>query len=245
MSQTQNISPDIAIQLNGISRAYTINSAQVQALRGIDLQIKRGEMVAITGRSGAGKSTLLHIIGTLDRPTSGELWLNGTDVSKMDDGAVSRFRNKSVGFVFQMNNLLPEFTAVENVMMPGIIAGLPRIAMQKRSVELLDALGLGGRTDHRPSELSGGEQQRVAIARAMVLSAPILVADEPTGNLDKSTSAMIQELLLGVVKNYGVTLVLVTHDLELAKKLPRQIVIEDGQLIRDSASEIIEEVSIG
>jgi predicted ABC-type transport system involved in lysophospholipase L1 biosynthesis ATPase subunit len=117
--------------------------------------------------------------------------------------------------------------------------------MQKRSVELLDALGLGGRTDHRPSELSGGEQQRVAIARAMVLSAPILVADEPTGNLDKSTSAMIQELLLGVVKNYGVTLVLVTHDLELAKKLPRQIVIEDGKLIRDSASEIIEEVSIG
>jgi lipoprotein-releasing system ATP-binding protein len=245
MSQSQNISPDIAIQLNGISRTYTINSAQVQALRGIDLQIKRGEMVAITGRSGAGKSTLLHIIGTLDRPTSGELWLNGTDVSKMDDGAVSRFRNKSVGFVFQMNNLLPEFTAVENVMMPGIIAGLPRIAMQKRSVELLDALGLGGRTDHRPSELSGGEQQRVAIARAMVLSAPILVADEPTGNLDKSTSAMIQELLLGVVKNYGVTLVLVTHDLELAKKLPRQIVIEDGKLIRDSASEIIEEVSIG
>jgi lipoprotein-releasing system ATP-binding protein len=220
-----------AIALKGVRKEYTIDASRVEALRGVDLSIAEGEMVSLTGKSGAGKSTLLHIIGTLDRPTSGDVFLNGTNVSGMSDAAVSKFRNRAVGFVFQMNNLLPEFTAAENVMMPGIISSFPRAALRSRAMELLEMVGLGQRANHRPSELSGGEQQRVAIARALVMSPPILVADEPTGNLDRKTSLMIQDLLLEMVRKHRMTMVLVTHDLEMAARLPRQIVMEDGLIV--------------
>ncbi len=222
-----------AIVLNAVQKDYLIDAHHVQALRGVSVRIPEGAMVAVTGKSGAGKSTLLHIIGTLDRPTSGQVVLNGVDVSAMNDRSLSRFRNRSVGFVFQMNNLLPEFTAIENVMMPAVIAGLAGPELRERATRLLQAVGLGDRLGHRPGELSGGEQQRVAIARALVMAPPLLVADEPTGNLDRKTSLMIQDLLLDLVKTHKMTLLLVTHDLELAARLPSQIVMEDGVIVKD------------
>ena len=225
-----------AIELNGVFKEYTIDATRVEALRGVSLKISEGSMVAVTGKSGAGKSTLLHIIGTLDRPTTGEVFVNGVNVSSMNDRALSQFRNRSIGFVFQMNNLLPEFTAVENVMMPGIIAGHSRSALRDRAKTLLAAVGLAGRLEHKPGELSGGEQQRVTIARALMMAPPLLVADEPTGNLDRKTSLMIQDLLIDLVQSNGMTLLLVTHDLELAARLPSQIVMEDGLVARDGVT---------
>jgi lipoprotein-releasing system ATP-binding protein len=222
-----------AIVLEGVRKDYVIESNRVDALRGVDLRVPAGSMVAVTGKSGAGKSTLLHIIGTLDRPSAGRVILNGVDLSTLPDHAISRFRNRSIGFVFQMHNLLPEFSAVENVMMPGIIAGMARGGLRDRAVRLLSAVGLADRIEHKPSELSGGEQQRVAIARALFMSPPLIVADEPTGNLDKKTSLMIQELLIDVVRANQMTLLLVTHDLELAARLPSQVVMDDGLVIND------------
>lgn len=222
-----------AIELVGVRKEYTIESTRVEALRGVNVKIPEGAMVAVTGKSGAGKSTLLHVIGTLDRPSAGRVLLAGVDVSAMNDKILSRFRNQSVGFVFQMNNLLPEFSALENVMMPGVIAGLSGPALRDRAMKLLGSVGLGERTEHKPGELSGGEQQRVAIARALIMSPPILVADEPTGNLDRKTSLMIQDLLLELVRAHRMTLLLVTHDMELAARLPSQIVMEDGVVIHD------------
>jgi lipoprotein-releasing system ATP-binding protein len=222
-----------AIILNNIQKEYVIAAHHVQALRGVSVSIPEGAMVAVTGKSGAGKSTLLHIIGTLDRPTSGQVSLNGVDVSAMNDRSLSRFRNRSVGFVFQMNNLLPEFTALENVMMPGVIAGLAGQELRHRAINLLQAVGLEQRLEHKPGELSGGEQQRVAIARAIVMAPPLLVADEPTGNLDRKTSLMIQDLLIDLVRANKMTFLLVTHDMELAARLPSQIVMEDGLIVQN------------
>lgn len=219
------------IVLNNVHKVYEIESQRVEALRGINLKISQGEISALTGKSGAGKSTLLHIIGTLDRPTQGKVLLNGTDVSCMPDHAASSFRNCSIGFVFQMNNLLPEFTALENVMLPGLISGISHVVARERAKQVLDSVGLSQRVKHRPSELSGGEQQRVAIARALLMSPPLLLADEPTGNLDQKTSKGIQELLLNLCKVHNMTMILVTHDEELAKKLPEQIVMEDGKIV--------------
>lgn len=232
---TQANAVTAAIRLQDVRKEYTIDANRVEALRGVSLSIPEGAMVAVTGKSGAGKSTLLHIIGTLDRPTSGDLFIGETNVSGMDDGQLSRFRNRAIGFVFQMNNLLPEFSAIENVMMPGIIGGHQRAALVTRAKDLLGMVGLGERLSHRPSEMSGGEQQRVAIARALIMSPPIIVADEPTGNLDKKTSMVIQDLLLNVVKQHHMTMLLVTHDLELAARLPRQVVMEDGLIVSGGA----------
>lgn len=219
------------IVLDDVRKVYMIANQKVEALRGVNLEVQSGSIVAVTGKSGAGKSTLLHILGTLDRPTSGRVILAGTDVSDMPDKAASHFRNATVGFVFQMNNLLNEFSAVENVMLPGLIAGAPRAMVEDRANALLDAVGLGQRTKHRPGELSGGEQQRVAIARALVMAPPILLADEPTGNLDQKTSFAIQELLMNICSQNNVTMLLVTHDLDLAKRMPRQVVMEDGRVV--------------
>lgn len=226
--QQQNI-----ISLEGVRKEYTIDAARVEALRGVTVSIPQGAMVAVTGKSGAGKSTLLHIIGTLDRPSSGRVFVNGVDVSGLRDRDLSRFRSRSIGFIFQMHNLLPEFSAVENVMMPGIIAGMRTADLRDRAAGLLAAVGLESRLAHKPGELSGGEQQRVAIARALFMAPPLLVADEPTGNLDRRTSIMIQDLLLELVRAQKMTLILVTHDMELAARLPSQIVMEDGVIIRD------------
>lgn len=222
-----------AIELINVHKDYTMDLTRIAVLRGISLKIPRGATAAVTGKSGAGKSTLLHIIGTLDRPSSGTVLIGGSDVSMMNDATLSQFRNRSVGFIFQMNNLLPEFTALENVMMPGIIARLPRGAVITRARELLAAVGLGERYKHKPGELSGGEQQRVAIARAMIMSPSLIVADEPTGNLDRKTSLVIQDLLLDLVRESRMTMLMVTHDIELAKRLPTQIVMEDGLLALD------------
>jgi len=218
--------------MTDVRKEYVIESQRVAALRGVNFEVRRGACVAVTGRSGAGKSTLLHLVGTLDRPTSGRVVLGGTDVSQMDDVAASWFRNSTIGFVFQMNNLLPEFSAAENVMMPGIISGMPREAARSRAGELLRSVGLATRENHRPGELSGGEQQRVAIARALFMSPPILLADEPTGNLDKTTGGQIQDLLLELAAKMGTTMLLVTHDPELARRFPAHVVMDDGQIAR-------------
>ena len=221
------------ITLEGVRKEYTIDAARVEALRGVTVSVPEGAMVAVTGKSGAGKSTLLHIIGTLDRPTAGRVLINGIDLSGLTDRELSRFRSRSIGFIFQMHNLLPEFSAIENAMMPGIIAGMRISDLRDRAAGLLASVGLESRLNHKPGELSGGEQQRVAIARALFMAPPLLVADEPTGNLDRRTSIMIQDLLLELVSAQKMTLVLVTHDMELAARLPSQIVMEDGEIIRD------------
>ena len=221
----------MSVVAQDVRKVYRIASEDVEALRGVDLAIPPGSIAAVTGKSGAGKSTLLHIIGTLDRPTSGRMVLNGTDVSDMSDQAASQFRNATVGFVFQMNNLLGEFTALENVMLPGLIAGAPKGQVMERAVKLLDAVGLAQRVKHRPGELSGGEQQRVAIARALLMAPPLLLADEPTGNLDQKTSHQVQELLMHVCTENKVTMLLVTHDPDLARRMPAQVIMEDGRVV--------------
>ena len=219
------------IVVRGVRKTYRIANHEVEALKGVDLRIEPGSIVAVTGKSGAGKSTLLHILGTLDRPTEGQVILDGTDVSHMTDQEASRFRNLSLGFVFQMNSLLHEFSALENVMLPGLISGAAKPQVADRASRLLKAVGLGERVDHRPSELSGGEQQRVAIARALIMAPPILLADEPTGNLDHKTILAIQELLMQICAENRVTMLLVTHDLDLAKRMPHRVVIEDGRVL--------------
>lgn len=223
-------SSDSIIQLEGIGKTYHLANQHVDALRHVDLKIRRGQVVSVTGRSGSGKSTLLHVTGTLDRPSKGRVILNGRDVSMAKDQEASRFRNRTVGFVFQMNNLLPEFSALENVMMPGLLAGATKSAVAQRAKALLTSVELGARINHRPSELSGGEQQRVAIARALLMEPPILLADEPTGNLDKKSAETVEGLLLELCRKNGVTMLLVTHDLDLAKRLPDNVIMEDGQI---------------
>lgn len=224
------------IVLRSIHKTYKLESQTVDAVRGVDLAIPKGAICSITGPSGSGKSTLLHIIGTLDRPTSGVLTINNTDVSKLSDQMLSSFRNCTIGFVFQMNNLLPEFSALENVMLPGMIAGLKDEPVRERAHKLLVEVGLSHRNSHRPGELSGGEQQRVAIARALLMSPPILLADEPTGNLDKKTSSHIEELLMNLCRENNVTMLMVTHDPNLASRLPNAICMEDGKIISTSFS---------
>lgn len=219
------------IELQHVSKVYSIESQMVPALRDVSLSIPLGSILAIIGKSGAGKSTLLHIVGALDRASSGVVQFNGLDLSRMEDQIASNFRNSTVGFIFQMNNLLQEFSAVENVMMPGLIAGFSPTVTRQRAKEMLDSVGLSHRAEHRPGELSGGEQQRVAIARALFMSPPLLLADEPTGNLDNKTSRDIQELLLTLCKERNMTMLLVTHDLDLASRLPHRIVMDDGQVV--------------
>jgi len=219
------------IELQGVFKTYQVVEQQVQALRGVNLKIRKGQMVGVTGRSGSGKSTLLHVIGTLDTPSAGSVRLNGKDVSHVSDQTASAFRNRTVGFVFQMNNLLPEFSAIENVMMPGLISGGNRSLLRDRAIKLLQSVELGHRLNHRPAELSGGEQQRVAIARALLMEPPILLADEPTGNLDKKSGELVESLLVDLGKKNQVTMLLVTHDGELAKRLPYQVVMEDGNIV--------------
>ncbi|MCX6128517.1 MAG: ABC transporter ATP-binding protein [Proteobacteria bacterium] len=219
------------IELKSVYKTYHIEQQKVQALRGVDLTVRKGQMVGVTGRSGSGKSTLLHVIGTLDTPSAGTVRLNGKDVSNVNDQAASIFRNRTVGFVFQMNNLLPEFSAIENVMMPGMIAGENRSTLRNKAIRLLQAVELNHRLNHRPAELSGGEQQRVAIARALLMEPPILLADEPTGNLDKKSGELVESLLVELGRRNQVTMLLVTHDTELAKRLPYQVVMEDGNIV--------------
>ncbi len=208
----------------------------LDVLRGVDLTVMRGEIVGIVGESGAGKSTLLHCLGTLDSASSGELHIDGIDATRMGSDALAHLRNTKIGFVFQSHHLLAEFTALENVMMPGLIGGNPRAPLQKRAEELLAVVGLEPRGDHRPSELSGGEQQRVALARALVLSPAIVMADEPSGNLDSKTAKQIHELFFELNRATNTTFVIVTHNNEFAAQLPRVVTMRDGSVLSDLRS---------
>lgn len=204
----------------------------LEVLKGIDLLVERGEVVSIVGPSGAGKTTLLQILGTLSRPSSGEIEIDGEAVHALSDRQLSRFRNTKIGFVFQFHHLLPEFTALENVCIPGYIGGRDRREVEKRAAELLEMLGMEHRSSHKPAELSGGEQQRVAIARALVNSPAVLLADEPSGNLDTKNREEIHRLFFTLRDTLGQTVVIVTHDGQLAAMSDRKIEMVDGQIVR-------------
>lgn len=218
------------VEVASLQKSYGSGTARVDVLKGIDLTVAEGETIALIGASGAGKSTLLHIMGTLDRPTSGTVRFCGEDIFRKNDAALAVFRNRSIGFVFQFHHLLPEFTALENVMMPALIGGRSRSAAAGPARELLAEVGLAHRLTHKPGELSGGEQQRVAIARALVLAPKLLLADEPTGNLDMKTSDEVHETLDDIHRKTGVTLVIVTHNERLASRMGRTIRLVDGRI---------------
>lgn len=219
------------IAVHNMRKVYDRSGAPLEVLRGVDLEIQKGEALCIMGSSGAGKSTLLQILGTLDRPTSGMYAFRGENILGKSDEELAKFRNQTMGFVFQFHHLLPEFNALENVMMPCQIAGMKLLDSRARAETLLRDMGLGARLTHYPSELSGGEQQRVAIARALVMQPEILFADEPTGNLDSQNSHSIQELFFELRNRYGLTLVVVSHDESFAKKFPRVLRMQDGHWI--------------
>ena len=227
--------PHAMIELRAVSKTFVHDGRDVDVLRGIDLDVARGEMVTIVGPSGAGKSTLLHITGTLDLPTGGVVRHDGEDVTRLSSRRLAAFRNRHIGFVFQFHHLLPEFTAIENVMMPGLIQRSRRATLRARAERLLDEVGLGHRLTHRPSELSGGEQQRVALARALVMEPPLLLADEPTGNLDSAASEAIHQLFFDLNAAHGTTFFIVTHSRELARRMPRVLSMRDGRIERDEA----------
>jgi lipoprotein-releasing system ATP-binding protein len=203
----------------------------LEILKGITIEINKSEIISVVGSSGAGKTTLLTILGTLDRPTSGELFIDGTDVYKLNDKKLASFRNLNIGFVFQFHHLLPEFDALENVCMPALISGTNKKQAETKAKELLDYLGLKDRFTHKPSELSGGEQQRVAVARALVNSPKIIFADEPSGNLDSKTAEELHQLFFNLRKELNQTFVIVTHNTELANMADRKLVMKDGKVI--------------
>ncbi len=221
---------EAVVEARDLKKVYQMGEVEVQALRGVSLQINRGEVVAIVGPSGSGKSTLMNILGCLDRPTEGEYYLDGKDVAQLDDNSLATVRNRKVGFIFQSFNLLPRASAQSNVEMPMRYAAVSAGERRQRARAALEAVGLGERMHHRPYELSGGQQQRVAIARALVNEPSIVMADEPTGNLDSRSGAEILELLMQMNAERGVTLIIVTHDPELARKTQRVITIRDGQV---------------
>ncbi len=215
------------IKVNNIHKRF----GELEVLRGVSLEVKEGEIVSIVGASGAGKTTLLQIMGTLLSADSGEVIIANTNVFGLNEKRTAEFRNRHIGFVFQFHNLLPEFSALENVMMPALIGGTSRKEAKQRAVELLEAVGLTDRAEHKPAQLSGGEQQRVAIARALINRPSVLFADEPTGNLDTHNRDEIQQLLFDIRAKFGQTIVMVTHDERLAEMADRKIVMSDGQIL--------------
>ena len=215
------------IKVSGIKKSF----GELEVLRGVSLEVKRGEIVSIVGASGAGKTTLLQIMGTLLPADSGEVEIAGTKVFELNEKRTAEFRNRHIGFVFQFHNLLPEFSALENVMMPALIGGVSRKEAEVRATELLKAVGLADRASHKPAQMSGGEQQRVAIARALINRPSVIFADEPTGNLDTHNRDEIQRLLFEVREKFGQTIVMVTHDERLAEMADRKIVMSDGTIL--------------
>ncbi len=221
------------VAVDNVTKTFLHEGNSVTVLKGVSLRVREGEMLCVVGPSGAGKSTLLHMIGTLDLPTTGRIRYEGKDVTTLSSARLSEFRNQSIGFVFQFHHLLPEFTALENVMMPGLIQGRPKGPLEKRARELLTEVGLAHRVSHRPGELSGGEQQRVALARALVMEPKVILADEPTGNLDSQTSDAIHNLLFELNERRRTTFVIVTHSRDLAERMPRTVFMKDGAIERD------------
>lgn len=214
------------IEAVGITKTY----GNLQVLKGVDVRIEKGEVVSIVGASGAGKSTLLHIIGTLDKADKGRLNFMGQELTSLDSNQLAQFRNKHIGFIFQFHNLLPEFTALENVCIPAYIANSNKMQAENRAKELLVFLGLEGRTEHKPSQLSGGEQQRVAVARALMNNPDVVLADEPSGNLDSANARELHKLFFDLREKFNQTFIIVTHNEELAKMADRTLVMKDGKL---------------
>jgi len=223
------------LEVTRLGKAYVHGGRPLPILWDVDLSLERGDMVAVVGASGVGKSTFLQLLGTLDLPTEGSIKFNGEELTRMSSTRLSEFRNRHIGFVFQFHHLLPEFTALENVMMPGLIQQQSQAVARKRAADILGRVGLSHRLTHRPSELSGGEQQRVALARAMVLEPALLLADEPTGNLDRATGEAIHNLFLDLNRERGSTLLVVTHNHELARMMPRRMrMIDGGRLVEET-----------
>ena len=218
------------IRLENLSKSFIKDANKIEVLRGLNLEIKKGESLAVLGVSGAGKSTLIHILGTLDHPTEGHLFISGVDVFKWEEKKIALFRNSTIGFVFQFNNLLPEFDALENTMMPALIGGMSKREARGKALQLLTEVGLEHRIRHKPGELSGGEQQRVAIARSLVMDPEILLADEPTGNLDTETGKKIEDILINLNETKKITLVVVTHNKVLAERMSGRIGLRDGKI---------------
>ena len=214
----------------GLFKSFNTTGAPIEILKGIDIDLNEGETVAIVGASGIGKSTLLHILGTLDQPDNGELWFRGENVLLFDQAKLAKFRNESIGFVFQFHHLMPEFSAVENAMMPALIKGFSKKSAGEAAEAILVRVGLKDRLHHRADRLSGGEQQRVAVARALILKPLVLLADEPTGNLDKKNGKQVQALLLELNREFHMAMVVVTHNMELASHMSRSMTISNGQL---------------
>jgi lipoprotein-releasing system ATP-binding protein len=219
------------VEVRGLEKSYTVGSSVVHVLRGVELEVSAGEMVAIVGASGVGKSTLLHLLGGLDRPDRGHVRLGDAELSQLSDAALVSFRNRHVGFVFQFHHLLPEFSALENAHMPLRIARVPAAEARTRATALLARVGLGDRLTHRPGMLSGGEQQRVAVARALAMTPSLLLADEPTGDLDEHTAESLQDLLRAMHREHGLTSIIATHNPRLAEACDRRLRLVDGQLV--------------
>lgn len=218
----------ILLEASKIKKSYFVNKSELKVLKGIDLRVYEGDLLCIMGASGGGKSTLLHILGTLDQPQEGQVLFRDQNISSLDADSLATFRNENMGFVFQFHQLMSEFTALENVMMPCLIGGLSKKRAREDALVFLKKLGIEARKDHYPTELSGGEQQRIAIARALVRRPKILFADEPTGNLDRANSLMIQELLFELHRKENLTVVVVSHDIDFAKKFPKKRLLVDG-----------------
>lgn len=219
-----------AIKIKNLTKTFFKDGLKIEVLKGINFEVSAGESLAVAGVSGAGKSTLIHIIGALDRPTSGSVLVDGVDVFNWEEKKLARFRNEKIGFIFQFFNLLPEFTSLENTMMPALLQGKSRREAREQAEIILNEVGLGDRINHQPGELSGGEQQRVAVARALIMKPDIILADEPTGSLDRSTGVKIEEILVNLSKTREVTLIVVTHNKSLADKMSRSIGLGDGRI---------------
>ena len=231
MSEPRNNGEGVALRLEGIKRSFQQGEARLDVLRGVDLTIKSGEVIALIGPSGAGKSTLLQITGLLEHPDAGEIYLGGKPCAGLSDSERTRLRREHLGFIYQSHHLLPEFSALENVVLPQMVAGVKKRDAEKRGIALLETVGLGKRVSHRPAELSGGEQQRVAIARSLANEPRLLLADEPTGNLDQNTAEKVFTMLMEVLHQAGRAALIATHNPELARRMDRMVTLEEGKLV--------------